>query len=144
MTCNFPALYLRSSDYDSSPKLEGFVWEERLLPPSHASAVSIQLLVNSTIFKTVVKSSLYTLKAQSPCYKLKGDLSPVMFKKIFHNSFSKFFLFKFRSLQGFVWKTNQALLSKSCFSHINPSNFWQLLQSLLLSYRAENLQVTKF
>ena len=33
---------------------------------------------------------------------------------------------------------------KSCFSHSNPSNFRRPLQSLLLRYTAENLQVTLF
>ena len=32
-------------------------------------------------------------------------------------------------------------MAKVVFSHTNPSNFRQLLQSLLLGYKAENLQV---
>ena len=30
------------------------------------------------------------LKAQIACYELKGDLSPVMLKEIFHESFENF------------------------------------------------------
>ena len=30
------------------------------------------------------------LRAQSACYELKGDLSPVMLKEIFHDSFENF------------------------------------------------------
>ena len=42
--------------------------------------------------------------AQIACYELKGDSSPVVLKKIFHDSLkiSKF------TIQGFVWKTIQA------------------------------------
>ena len=51
-------------------------------------------------------------------------------------------LWNFQSLQGFVWQAIQAWLGgKSCFSHINPFNFWRELQPLLLKYKAENLQV---
>ena len=50
---------------------------------------------------------------------------------------------KFQNLQAVEWKTTQLWLSgRSCFSHINSSNFRQLLQSLHLRYTAENLQVT--
>ena len=43
-----------------------------------------------------------------------------------------------------VWKATQAWLGgKSCLAHINPSNFQQPLQPLLLRYTAENLQVTR-
>ena len=54
-------------------KLEGFVREKQLLPPS-------QVLV---VFHTnpVLKSFPYAFKG---CYELKGDLSPVMLKEIFH------------------------------------------------------------
>ena len=46
---------------------------------------------------------------------------------------------KFQNLQGVVLKTTQAWLGgKSCFSHSDPSNFRQLLQSLLLRYMAES------
>ena len=31
-----------------------------------------------------------SLRAQIACYELKGDLSPVMLKKVFHNSFENF------------------------------------------------------
>ena len=44
------------------------------------------------------------LWAQIACYELKGDWSPVVLKKIFHDGLkiSKF------TIQGFVWKTIQA------------------------------------
>ena len=43
------------------------------------------------------------LRAQIACYELKGDLSPVVLKKNFHDrlKISKF------TIQGFVWKTIQ-------------------------------------
>ena len=47
---------------------------------------SIQLLVNSEVFKVSLNLSLMHLRAQSACYELKEDLSPVMFKEIFHDS----------------------------------------------------------
>ena len=42
------------------------------------------------------------LRAQIACYELKGDLSPVMLKEIFDESFENFEI-----LQGFVWKAMQ-------------------------------------
>ena len=48
---------------------------------------SIQILVNSKIFKLSLNLSLTHLRAQIACYELRGDLSPVMFKEIFHESF---------------------------------------------------------
>ena len=51
---------------------------------------------------------------------------------------------KISKLQGFIWKTMQALLDgKSCFSYsTDASNFRLPLQSLLLRYTAENSQIT--
>ena len=50
---------------------------------------------------------------------------------------------KMSKLQGFVRKTMQVLLDgKSCFSETNASKIWRPLQSLLLRYTAENIQVT--
>ena len=51
---------------------------------------SIQILVNSKIFKLSFTLSLAHLRAQIVCYELKGDLSPVMLKEIFHDSFENF------------------------------------------------------
>ena len=51
---------------------------------------SIQILVNSKIFKLSLNLSLTHLRAQIACYELKGDLSPVMLKEIFHDSFENF------------------------------------------------------
>ena len=39
---------------------------------------SIQVLVNSEIFKLLLNLSLPHLRAQITCYELKGDLSPVI------------------------------------------------------------------
>ena len=47
---------------------------------------SIQLLDSSEIFKLPLNISPSNLRAQSACYELKGDLSPVMLKEIFHDS----------------------------------------------------------
>ena len=51
---------------------------------------SIQILVNSKILKLSLSLSFMHLRAQIACYQLKGDLSPVMSKKIFHDSFENF------------------------------------------------------
>ena len=56
---------------------------------------SIQLLVNSEIFKLSLNLSLAHLEAQSACYELKGDFSPVILRKYFTT------VWKFRNLQGF-------------------------------------------
>ena len=45
----------------------------------------MQLIVNSEIFKLSLNLSLTHLRAQIACYELKGDLSPVMLKEIFHD-----------------------------------------------------------
>ena len=72
--------------------------------------VSIQLIVNSEIFKLSLNLFLTHLRDQMACYELKGDLSPVMLKEIFQDSL------KTSNLQGFVWKTIQAcLVGKNCF-----------------------------
>ena len=63
----------------------------------------IQILVNSKLFKLSSNLSLTHLRAQIACYELKGDLSPVMLKEIFDESFENFEI-----LQGFVWKAMQA------------------------------------
>ena len=51
---------------------------------------SIQILVNSKIFKVSLNLSLMHLRAQIACYELKGELSPLMLKEIFHDSFENF------------------------------------------------------
>ena len=50
----------------------------------------VQILVNSKFFKLSLNLSLTYLRAQIACYELKGDLSPVMLKEIFHDSFENF------------------------------------------------------
>ena len=42
---------------------------------------SIQILVNSIIFKLSLNLSLPHLRAQIACYELKGDLSPKLGRK---------------------------------------------------------------
>ena len=49
------------------------------------SGLSSVLLVNSEIFKLSLNLSLTHLRTQSACYELKGDLSRVMLKEIFHD-----------------------------------------------------------
>ena len=52
---------------------------------------SIQILVNSKILKLMLLYlSPMHLRAQITCYELKGDLSPVMLKEIFQDSFENF------------------------------------------------------
>ena len=51
---------------------------------------SLQILVNSKIFKLSLNLSLTNFRAQIACYELKGDLNPVMIKEIFHESFENF------------------------------------------------------
>ena len=43
--------------------------------------------VNSKIFRLSLDLSLTHLTVQIACYELKGDLSPVMLKEMFHDSF---------------------------------------------------------
>ena len=50
----------------------------------------IQILVNSKLFKMSCHLFLTHLRAQIVCYELKGDLSPVMLKDIFYDSFENF------------------------------------------------------
>ena len=54
----------------------------------------MQILVNSNILKLSLNLSLTHLRAQSACYELKGDLSPVMLKEKFHDSFENFEIYK--------------------------------------------------
>ena len=52
----------------------------------------IQILVISQIFKLSLNLSLTHLRVKLP--ELKGDLSPVMLKEIFRDSFEKFEIYK--------------------------------------------------
>ena len=47
---------------------------------------SLQLLVNSEMFKLSFNLSLMHLRAKSACYELKGDLRRLILKEIFHGS----------------------------------------------------------
>ena len=50
-TCEFSAVYLKSSDCNGRRKLEECEWEKQLLPPSYAFKwFSIQPVVNSENF----------------------------------------------------------------------------------------------
>ena len=51
---------------------------------------SIQILVNSIIFKLSFNLFLTHLRALIAHYELKGDLSCLMLKKIFHETFENF------------------------------------------------------
>ena len=64
---------------------------------------SIQILVNSSIFKLSFDLSLTHLRAQIVCCELKGGFSPVMLKEISHDSFENFEI-----TRNIVWKTMQA------------------------------------
>ena len=58
-----------------------------LVAQSRSSGFSIQLLVNSEIFKLSLNLSHTHLRAQSVCHELKEDLSPVMlFNEMFYDS----------------------------------------------------------
>ena len=71
-------------------KLEAFVWENQLCHPVTLARFSIQILENSKIIKLSCNLFLTHLRAQIVCYELKEDLSPVMLKEIFHDSFENF------------------------------------------------------
>ena len=55
---------------------------------------SIQILVNSKIFELSLNLSFTHLRAQITCYELKGDLSPIMLKETFRDSFENFEIYK--------------------------------------------------
>ena len=97
---------------------------------------SVQLLVNSEFLKLLLNLSLTHLRAQSACYELKGNLSPVMLNEKFNNSL------KISKFTRICMVNNSSMTrGQKLFSHTNPSNFWRLLQSLLLRYTTENLKV---
>ena len=97
---------------------------------------SVQLLVNSEFLKLLLNLSLTHLRAQSACYELKGNLSPVMLNEKFNNSL------KISKFTRICMVNNSSMTrGQKLFSHTNPSNFWRLLQLLLLRYTAENLKV---
>ena len=77
------------------------------------------------------------LRAQIACYELKGDLSPVMLKEIFHESFENFEITR-------ICMENHASMTgwQKLFSHKNACKFRQPLRSLLLRHKAETSQVT--
>ena len=72
--------------------------ENKFRHPVKLAWFSIQILVNSKIFKLPLNLSFTHLRAQIACYELNGDLSPVMLKEI---SFMKVLKIS-KLLQGFV------------------------------------------
>ena len=92
---------------------------------------SIKIHVNSKMFKQSLNLPLTHLRAQIACYKLKGDLIPVMLEEILHDSFKNFEIYKYqKDLYGKVGKPCKRtwLGGKSCYSHTNAANFrrpWQ-------------------
>ena len=108
-------------------------------PVKLASAwFSIQILVNSKNFKLPLNLSLTHLRAQIACYELNGDLSPVMLKEIFDESFENFEITTRICTENHASVTGwqKLFFSYKCFHFRRP------LQSLLLSHTAENTQVT--
>ena len=93
---------------------------------------SIQILVNSIIFKLSLNLSLPHLRAQIACYELKGDLSPKMLKEIFHDSIANFEITR-------ICVEKHARVTG--WQNTNASNFRRPLQSLLLRYKAEILRL---
>ena len=57
-----------------------------LTTQSHISRFGVQILVNYEIFKLSLNLSLTHLIAQTACYELKGNVSPLIRKEIFHES----------------------------------------------------------
>ena len=89
-----------------------------LATQSRLNGFPLNILVNSEIFKLSLNLSLTLLRAQSACYELKGDLSPIILKEIFHNSLkiSKFTRICMENLSNVTsWQI--------CFSRTNPSKF---------------------
>ena len=64
--------------------------EKKFRHPVKLAWFSIQILVNSKIFKLPLNLSITHLRAQIACYELNGDLTPLMLKEIFHESFENF------------------------------------------------------
>ena len=97
---------------------------------------SIKLLVNSDIFKLSLNLSFTHLRALSSCYELRGGLSPVILKEIFHDSLkiSKFSRICIENHSRADWVAKRGLF----LAPTNPSNFRRLMQSLLLRYTSEN------
>ena len=93
--------------------------------------------VYSELFKLSLSLSFTHLIGSNCLYELKGDLSPVMLKEIFHDSFENF------EITRICIENNASVTGwQKLFSHTNASNFRRPLQSLLLRYTAENSQVT--
>ena len=111
------------------------------MPPSHAWIVCYTNPCKFLNFILLLNLSLTHLRAQIACYELKGDLSPVTLKEIFHNSF------KFSKFAKICMENHSCVTGwQELFSHTNPSNFQQLLQSLLLNiwlkiYRLANFNM---
>ena len=86
---------------------------------------AIQSRLHGFPYKSSLYLSLLHWRVQITCDALKGDLSPVMLKEIFHESFeiTRICMENHASVTG--WQ-------KLFFSNINASNFQRPLQPLLL------------
>ena len=93
---------------------------------------SMQLLVNSEIFKLSLNLSLTHLRGQISCYESEGELRPVMFK--FENFQS------YKNLYGKPFKGDW--VAKVVFLIQILLIFGvRCMQSLLLKYTAINLEI---
>ena len=84
-----------------------------------------QLSVNKKTVKLNVNPSLTHVRTQSACYELKGDLRPLMFNEIFHDSLK---ISKFTSICMEIHSSVNEW-QKLFFSY--NSNFRRPMQSLL-------------
>ena len=93
---------------------------------------SIQILVNSKIFKLSLNLSLTHLRAQIACYELKGDLSPVMLKEIFHDSFENFEITRIcMENHASVTGWQKLFSSYKCFQLLAAATFKDILLKIL-------------
>ena len=80
LTCEFSAVYLKRCDHSDHQKLEGFVWEKQLLPPSHAWVVFHTNPCKLWKFQTGIKYFVKHYGAQITLLFITGNLSPQMHK----------------------------------------------------------------
>ena len=110
-----------------------------------------ELLVNSETFKLSLNLSPTHLRAQSACYELKGDLSPLILNEIFHDSLkiSKFTRICMENHSSVTWWQKLFFLIQILLIFDDRCNrcFWD---TRLKMYRLPNfnlllqLMVTKF
>ena len=102
---------------------------------------SIQILVNSKIFKLSLNLSLTHLIVQIAHYELKGDLSPVMLKEIFHESCENFKITRI-CMENHPSMTGWQKLFLNFLIQMPETFGSRPSQLLILRYTAENSQVT--